>query len=56
MFTKHTHQLDSLGSGCWHWQQLIGNLLCTRQFFIYTSRISVYDDLPLDDRDRVGRP
>jgi len=30
--------------------------LCTRQFFIYTSRISVYDDLPLDDRDGVGRP
>ena len=22
----------------------------------YTSEISVYDDAPLDDRDRVGRP
>ncbi len=22
----------------------------------YTSQISVYDDAPLDDRDRVGRP
>ncbi len=37
-------------------QRPCAEVLCTRQLFIYTSRISVYDDPPLDDRDGVGSP
>ena len=58
--TTHYHRTMRM----WLWTLCSGPLMYFMSHYgralyttiFYTSEISVYDDAPLDDRDRVGRP